>query len=286
MIRWSLLAGIWSLTSVVLAGPITPPPRLGPAEPLSQDINNFVGSVRRDLPKGAPHPWSTIGLLISVKKQTSCTAFLIGPAVIAASAHCLFRKGDDDVTRGLYEFYPGYHNGYGPLKAIATHAHFKKYKETRHRGDDWAIYALNWEIGTEVGWLHLSNLTFPEIQELQKKVPLVMAGYSRDYKNGLIPHVQVCRIEEELPWLNSYGHSCSGTNGASGSPIFLYDKNTRKTQVVAIKSGEMKVENGNAKTVVPYSTKTANIATKSTEFYELATTILRKLNPHHDQQMR
>ena len=174
----------------------------------------------RQVVRNKKAPWSAIGRLANPKDK-GCTAFLVGRRIIATNAHCVIDKDTKTMMTGDYRFYPSYRKGQAPYEAKVTYIWFGTNDPRAHRGHDWALLVLDWAVGDKVGWFGSRDLSSDDLLNVHNQHTVYMAGYSDDNGNSELPFWERCRFEEYLPDLNAMGHSCSSTNGASGSPILL-----------------------------------------------------------------
>lgn len=179
--------------------------------------NKFETDGRRPL-SDSYGPWGAVGKLWL--PQGSCTATLVAPDLIVTAGHCVTDEKTHQIVRGNYRFQPQYVRGHAPFSATITQIAVGTLND-QDSTNDWALLRLNWRMGNQVGWMGVKAASYQEMLYLERQTAVYMAGYSADYENGEVPTWQSnCGIQDST---NGYFlHNCSGTHGASGSPIFIF----------------------------------------------------------------
>ena len=210
---------IWLIVAIVIAlGMLAPTVR---GEESEIDQRQPQGKPPTQAATQASDPTlAAIGLLTGTASR--CTAFLVGSdRVVVTAAHCVLDR-DGKPSQARFAFRPGYRAG---AHTPAFDAHVVVTGGWKPTGDprlsvepvadDWAILATDQPTGiaplTLAGDLKLDQL---------RDRPLASVGYSVDVASGRfvtedVPcratHLQDLRID----------HTCRGSLGAAGSPLFL-----------------------------------------------------------------
>ena len=242
--------------------------------------NNFVIPVavfgkdqRKSLPRTYKKLDSSIGLLHNPRTNTLCTAFCVGPDMIATASHCLFghRKRNRLYissflfklkTRGkkrqLYSKMAGYRRC--PDKTIYHCWHHKAQSQTPiGAARDWAIVRLA-QPACRNGWLKTRSLSLAKLETAARNKKVFQVAYHMDYRNWKIAYSRSCSIHRNfggLSWKNIKKHfssprslilhQCDTGEASSGSPLLM--DTPRGPVVVGINVGtyqqrEIIVKNG------------------------------------------
>ncbi|PWE28651.1 trypsin-like serine peptidase [Pararhodobacter marinus] len=165
-------------------------------------------------------PWRAMGLLRM--DESSCTATLIGPRLLATAAHCL--QTDDGQVRKVMEFRAGASGDDDQGRAhvvrtvIAPDYDPASAPPDGGNGNDWALLELDRDLGLEVGFIRPHVFDKSDLEQIMAGDYLVsQAGYSWDtgaYPSGHMD-CQILRAYRD----GSMIHTCDTTRGDSGSPI-------------------------------------------------------------------
>lgn len=203
------------------------------ALPLAQPAGASDLDERRVVPAGT---LPAVGLLVG--NGGRCTGFLTGSdRVIVTAAHCVFKRTDGTASQDVFEFQPGYRNGSstGVFRAhvIANgdfHFPDAQLPVEQVASQDWAILLTD----KPTGIAPLNLAADVTINQLADK-PLSYVGYSVDVEDGRVPTEDAsCRVigTEAL----RIDHSCRGSPGSSGGPIFLLNPDGSRGPVVGVVS--------------------------------------------------
>lgn len=259
-----LLTMLLFVCPLALALPGLPSSPAG-VDSLVQKVTKFGSDSRQPLTDRST-PWGAIGRL--TRPHMTCTATLVGPDLILTAGHCVVDAKTHKIITANYRFQPQYIRGRAPYSAGVTFITVGTLNSDE-TASDWALLKLNWKMGEKVGWVGVFGMSYEEIQQAQRKSATYMAGYSADYGRG-----------EVLSWQRDCGiqgvegngyllHNCSGTHGASGSPILTFI-NTKDARIIAInvaqRNGQIKVGNEGWVVAEGYSPDYANLAAPASNF--------------------
>jgi len=182
------------------------------------------------------------------------------------AAHCVTHEGA--IRKGNYTFYAGMRGDRRIAEAKITHFWVGTLDTKTNRTSDWALIRLDRRLGDTVGWLSVQRRNKAEL--LEDSRVLYLAGYGRDYKNGMVPFWQRdCHFRGEVgrnrEWI---AHDCSASTGTSGASMFVFDAEADEHKIIAITVAEMRGDDkAKSKADVDFDGSTANIAITSSEFF-------------------
>lgn len=177
-----------------------------------QIADHFHGRDDRVLLDTGVYPWAAIGRFESIGNDATCTATLIGDAVIVTAAHCIETEGGID-ARG--RFVAGWSSAGIEAYLLSPDRGSKAVDDT---ATDWALLRLDRSLAGEIEPIDVRALTLAELAD-PSSVALYQAGYSWDTGDNLSGHLG-CRIREVGVELL---HDCDSTSGDSGSPFMVED---------------------------------------------------------------
>ncbi len=194
---------------------------LGRSRPAGLE-NHFFGRDDRFLVDATQAPWRFIGSL--ELQDGSCTGTLVGPALVLTAAHCVTDTGNETNTPVMFRAGLSLGNSVGEAKVTAAVFDPNYTPDTQEagggNGHDWALVVLDRNLGDEIGYLDVHELTATDISQIGRSGLLVnQAGYSWDTGDNLSGN-QGCRIVEAFED-NSILHECDTAQGDSGSPFLL-----------------------------------------------------------------
>ena len=265
----------------------------------------FGKDQRQRLPKRYKNLDNQIGLLHNTKTNTLCTAFCVGPDLIATASHCLFshrKKRRLHLSSFLFKLKTG-RKSRSPYSRLAG----TRSKQTRNyiiagtsklnrrppigAARDWAIVRLE-RPACKKGWLKAVNLPYHKLENAARKKKLFQIAYHMDYRNWQIAYSRSCTVKRNhggLSWSNIKKHfsvpqslilhRCDTGEASSGSPLLMDSKNG--PLVVGINVGtyqqrELTLKNGRVVRRTKYKT-IANTAVSSKAFYAKIS-LLRRAN--------
>ena len=217
---------------------------------------------RRALPRKYRRAAAGIGLLINRARKTSCTAFCVGPDVIATNAHCVFRRRYNEkvagtetrhfvlISRGRWTRARVKTVNYPTDELSFFSGRFRQSRNIPF-SEDWAFAKLNAPLCRNKT-IRISDARPARLVNASRKGQVMMIGYhSGKWKNG--PRFQTCRIDttrtnRTVPINRKvlrnprrvFLHTCDTKKGSSGSPILLQNKSG--ISAVAINSGMIRIQ--------------------------------------------
>jgi protease YdgD len=148
----------------------------------------------------------------------------VGPALVLTAAHCVTDTGNETLTPVSFSAGLSLGNSQGEAKVIGAVFDPSYSPETQPagggNGHDWALVVLDRNLGDEVGYLEVHELTAGNLSQIGRSGLLVnQAGYSWDTGDNMSGN-QGCRIVQAYED-NSILHECDTAQGDSGSPFLL-----------------------------------------------------------------
>ncbi len=246
-----------------------------------------------------------IGLLHNPRTNTLCTAFCVGPDMIATASHCLYsnkRRNRLYLSSFLFKLKTGTKNAriYSKLagnrtrqsrRYIVTGTSKLSRKPPIGAARDWAVVRLERPICNK-GWFNSIDLDHQKLEEAARNKKLFQVAYHMDYKNWQIAYSRSCSINRNyggLTWSNIKKHfalpkslilhQCDTGEASSGSPLLMDTK--QGPVVIGINVGtyqqrELTVKNGRVIGRTKYKT-IANTAV-SAKAFSRKIDILKKAN--------
>ena len=187
----------------------------------------------------------TIGTLTSRKTGATCTAFCVGPDVIATASHCLFGTAESakpDITDMEFALHSGSAIEATPLAGLATGmvkqniisgTEALAVRPPIDAANDWAIARTETAI-CHGGGLKLSEKSQSEIAKLARDGAIYQVAMHRDLPQPELMLGKPCGAERTFPGADAETiardfrdpeavifHTCDTGGGSSGSPLLI-----------------------------------------------------------------
>lgn len=209
--------------------------------PLLQRVAVFGKDERAPLPRSYAKIGSKIGVLHDPQSRSVCTAFCVGPDIVATAAHCLYRTGEEkplrltDVTVRLNGSkqttrVAGTAEGAPEPNVISGSSHLSV-KPPIDATHDWAFVRTADPV-CKAGHFPLSRRPVKEVMELAKHGHVYNIAYHRDlpkWQPMLGRHCGVRRNFKDANWTTIREdfdnpdqlllHTCDTGGASSGSPL-------------------------------------------------------------------
>lgn len=184
------------------------------------------------------YPFNVIGLL-----ENGCTGTLVGPCHVLTAGHCIYSH-----ERGEYNRFMGFHPGQndvfrGPMVASKDFRVSEGWLWHEDFNADYAIISLQERVGSLVGWMGFGYNLEEEILGLN------IAGYPADKAPGSMWFDYCSNVRFDYHAIQTINHGCEVSEGNSGSPMWVYAKDTGFREIRAIHSGARVTTRGG----VPYA---------------------------------
>lgn len=193
---------------------------------------SVIGTDDRYLVPNSNYPFGSIGrLYVSVSGGYGlCTGTLVGPRLMASARHCMISGAQS------FLFQPGYSNGDVYSSSYVTEVYSLSVDSSIGSCDaknDWALFVLSEPLGTQHGYLGVSNY-LTDRSVVENKPVLYNAGYASDLGNSLYDYMSDSRttlLSEESSCANSgpITGDCDVASGMSGGPLWLRADDNRWT---------------------------------------------------------
>ncbi len=254
----------------------------------------FGKDQRQRLPRRYKKLDRQIGLLHNPRTNTLCTAFCVGPDMIATASHCLYshrKRNKLYLSSFLFKLKTGKKNARIYSKLAGNHTRqSRRYiitgtsklsrKPPIGAARDWAVMRLERPICSK-GWFKSVDLDHSKLEAAARNKKLFQVAYHMDFKNWQIAYSRSCSINRNyggLTWNNIKKHfalpkslilhQCDTGEASSGSPLLMDTK--QGPVVVGINVGtyqqrELTVKNGRVIGRTKYKT-IANTAVSAKAF--------------------
>jgi V8-like Glu-specific endopeptidase len=180
----------------------------------SSTLTNVFGVDNREVITTKQYPWTAIGRVV-LASGASCTGTLVTKDLVITAAHCVINSQTKVLYPGTFRFQPNYKNGVALATYDADHIWWGTNDPTADRKSDWAILRLKGNPGSKFGWLGVSDTTIESFPDV-----ISVAGYSKDFKNGLTAGVHRNCSTRNRDFTNKLiSHDCDMGRGASGGPV-------------------------------------------------------------------
>ncbi len=207
----------------------------------------FGKDQRKGLPRNYKKLDRSIGLLHNPRTNTLCTAFCVGPDIIATASHCLFghRKRNKLYissflfklkSRGakhqLFSKMAGYRRTQSQQYIISGTTHLNR-KPPIGAARDWALIRLA-QPACRNGWLKTRPLSLGILETAARNNKIFQVAYHMDFRNWQKAYSRSCSIHRSfggLSWKNIKKHfssprslilhQCDTGEASSGSPLLM-----------------------------------------------------------------
>lgn len=229
-----------------IGGPVAPAPFTTAAPPVNfpgitgyPEID-FIGHPRLRVGEvGADrYPFNVVGNM-----QNGCTGTLVGPCHVLTAGHCVYSHERKEYSTQL-SFYPARNGGnsvrprgWKDYRVSPNWLQFKDYNA------DYAIVSLKEKVGTELGWMGFGYNLREEV------VGLNIAGYPIDRPAGTMWFDYCDNVRFDYDTERIIRHGCQVVEGNSGSPMWVFNKETGFREIRAVHNGARITDRGN----VPYA---------------------------------
>ena len=207
----------------------------------------FGKDQRKRLPKRYKKLDRQIGLLHNPRTNTLCTAFCVGPDMIATASHCLYSHRKNNrlhLSSFLFKLKTGKRRTrlYSRLagnrsnqtrRYIVTGTSKLNRKPPIGAARDWAVVRLE-RPACKNGWFRSVNLDHKKLEKAARNKKLFQVAYHMDYKNWQIAYSRSCSVKRTfggLTWKNIKKHfaapkslilhQCDTGEASSGSPLLM-----------------------------------------------------------------
>ena len=216
---------------------------------LAQKIAVF-GTDDRSVPPNQYAPIKNlIGLVYNTQAKTVCTAFCLGPRLVATAAHCVFKISGADKLPKLSDFVVAMPRAQdremspinGATLGAAQQNVISGANEIRVRppidaASDWALLRLAAPICE--GAFQVKALSPEELSQKARAGQVFMLSYHRDYPDWRLAYSKPCEVEQDFKGSPKWAdikrdfsrpdllilHRCDTGGASSGGPILVEDK--------------------------------------------------------------
>lgn len=225
-------------------GPVRPPGPSAVATP-ARPVAVFGADGRRTLPKRLEPLRKAIGLLFNNESHTVCSAFCVGPKLIATAAHCLFRSqggeppdlseywfSTDAEARRTVTHIAGFDDGSAPMNVAAGTTRLSL-RPPIDATSDWALIRLS-RPACGTSFLPVKPLALKEIEAQSRSGKLFQVAYHRDFREWQLALGEACEVRGRLAGVTPASirhdfldsrhlvlHRCDTGEASSGSPLLL-----------------------------------------------------------------
>jgi hypothetical protein len=246
-------AGAAFIAALVLWPAAAPADFILPAAPHNHSIARRVavfGTDDRSVPPSQYAPIKNqIGLVYNTQAKTVCTAFCLGPRLVATAAHCVFKISGADKLPKLSDFVVamprtldremspinGATLGAAQQNVIAG-ANEIRVRPPIDAASDWALLRLANPICE--GVFRVKALSPAELSEKARAGQVFMLSYHRDYPDWRLAYSKPCEVEQDFKGSPKWAdikrdfsrpdllilHRCDTGGASSGGPILVEDK--------------------------------------------------------------